>query len=306
VVELVGGTAGGAPPFEARPMSKAGKHSALFWGGKHGAHHLEFIFRSLLLLCGICLQLIFSWRGAKPEDSAALVLALFPVLDVMMASPRRMLPALIIATAVEQKKHKGDTNATLLEMKVEKTLRMLKLLSLLEAQARRAQKLTGGKAGAKRPLKKRELEPGQVAELKSAFEFFDKDKSGYIDKQELSAVLGALGMELTPAEVGLLYVQMDPNGDGVIDFDEFTDVMAQDPAEKPSPQEMALSIFALLDKDGSGVLKTAELKSALVKMDAGLSEEDVEAAMMLFDQNRSGEITKHEFVQTIETLNTFE
>ena len=40
-------------------------------------------------------------------------------------------------------------------------------------------------------------------------------------------------------------------------------------------------------------------------MDAGLSEEDIEASMKLFDQNSSGSITRHEFIQTIEMLNTF-
>ena len=69
----------------------------------------------------VTLAIIFSWvmqqpEGwraalAKKEDMLLLVLALFPVLDVMLAAPRRMLPGIVIATSVEQLKHTGDVKA---------------------------------------------------------------------------------------------------------------------------------------------------------------------------------------------------
>jgi len=77
------------------------------------------------------------------------------------------------------------------------------------------------------------------------------------------------------------------------------------PAEKPSPEEVAISIFSVLDGDKSGHIKTNELKSTLLGMGAGLTAEDIDETMLLFDLNRSGDITKHEFVQTLELLNTF-
>merc|ERR1719181_550420 len=175
-------------------------------------------------------------------------------------------------------KHPNHIKATLLEMKTEKTLRMLKLMSMLQAQE---------------------------AELREAFEFFDKDKSGFIDKAELRNVLQSLGTTLTDEELATLYVQMDPSGDGNIDFDEFVSVMAQDPSDKQSPAEVAIAIFSVLDGDKSGHIKTSELKTTLLGMDAGLSNEDIDETMLLFDKNRSGDITKHEFVQTLELLNTF-
>ena len=116
-------------------------------------------------------------------------------------------------------------------MKTEKTLRMLKLLSMLQAQAARARKLQG--SGARRSAKPKAVDPAQAAELKVAFEFFDKDKSGFIDKSELKLVLGSLGTALSEDDLALLYVEMDPSGDGKIDLGEFTSVMAQ-AANKPS------------------------------------------------------------------------
>ena len=52
-------------------------------------------------------------------------------------------------------------------------------------------------------------------------------------------------------------------------------------------------------------VKTSELKETLLGMDAGLRPEDIDDTMLLFDKNRSGDISKHQFVQTIELLNTF-
>ena len=122
--------------------------------------------------------------------------------------------------------------ATLHEMKTEKTLRMLKLLSMLQAQAARARKLQGGARRAAKPPKA--PDPAQVAELKQAFEFFDKDESGFIDKTELGLVLQSLGSRPSDSDLAVLYCEMDPSGDGQIDVNEFISVMAQDPAEKPS------------------------------------------------------------------------
>ena len=126
-----------------------------------------------------------------------------------------------------------------------------------------------------------------------------------LTQSELKLVLGSLGTVLSEDDLALLYVEMDPSGDGQIDLAEFTSVMAQDPANKPSPVEVALAIFSVLDHNNSGHVKTSELKETLLGMDAGLRPEDIDDTMLLFDKNRSGDISKHQFVQTIELLNTF-
>lgn len=52
---------------------------------------------------------------------------------------------------------------------------------------------------------------------------FDRDGSGSIDKTELLAILGGEGMEnMMPKEELMAYIQeVDNDGDGEIDFDEF-------------------------------------------------------------------------------------
>lgn len=62
----------------------------------------------------------------------------------------------------------------------------------------------------------------QEAEIYEAFQLFDKDSSGYIDRDELGALMEALGVHLEQAELNNLYTEMDPSGDGRIDFKEFS------------------------------------------------------------------------------------
>jgi len=72
-----------------------------------------------------------------------------------------------------------------------------------------------------------------------AFKTFDQDGSGHIDKEELMKLLGieeindTMQVKYTTAEVDAIMAEVDLNGDGKIDFDEFLTMMRKMPvAEK--------------------------------------------------------------------------
>merc|ERR1719421_1508802 len=110
---------------------------------------------------------------------------------------------IVMTTSVELMKKKSDVEQTLNEMKIEKTLKMLKMLHTLQAQAKQAQKLQKmdkkNRPGMPKP-KPKEIDAQQEAELRQAFELFDKDGSGTIDQAELKAVMSALGMDMTDSD----------------------------------------------------------------------------------------------------------
>ena len=63
--------------------------------------------------------------------------------------------------------------------------------------------------------------------LRTAFNMFDKDKSGKIDNEEVIALLSGedLGAHVSQKAIGQAMKEIDANGDGEIDFDEFMEMM---------------------------------------------------------------------------------
>merc|ERR1719240_2208187 len=104
----------------------------------------------------------------------------------------------------------------------------------------------------------------------------------------------SLGVELDETALAAMYVHMDPSGDGVIDFSEFCEVMASSD-EAETPAQIANNIFMMLDGDGSGKITAQELKASVIKVNPALTDNDVAAAMSLFDADNTGTITEKEF-----------
>ncbi|KAI8646221.1 hypothetical protein BD408DRAFT_410404 [Parasitella parasitica] len=62
-------------------------------------------------------------------------------------------------------------------------------------------------------------------ELVEAFKVFDKDGNGYITPDELRAVMANLGQTLTSQELDEMIKEADKDGDGRIDYLEFSKMM---------------------------------------------------------------------------------
>ncbi|KAF8859290.1 BC4, calmodulin [Acephala macrosclerotiorum] len=63
------------------------------------------------------------------------------------------------------------------------------------------------------------------SELKAAFAVFDKDNDGVISAAELRDVMASIGENLTDAEVDEVMKEVDQDGNGSIDFEEFLQVL---------------------------------------------------------------------------------
>lgn len=67
------------------------------------------------------------------------------------------------------------------------------------------------------------LDPNSLeAKKREAFKVFDMDGNGYIDKHELKCVMGRLGEHLSDEDIKAMFNEADLNGDGLIDFEEFS------------------------------------------------------------------------------------
>ncbi len=58
-------------------------------------------------------------------------------------------------------------------------------------------------------------------EMKEAFDFFDRDCSGYVTKEELYEALKKLGKRCSQKELNTMIKTCDDDGNGKISFEEF-------------------------------------------------------------------------------------
>ncbi|XP_076110387.1 neo-calmodulin-like isoform X1 [Mytilus galloprovincialis] len=75
-------------------------------------------------------------------------------------------------------------------------------------------------------------EEDEEEELRQAFRVFDKSGCGYITASDLRAVLQCIGEDLTEDEIDEMIAEVDIDGDGRIDFDEFIACMCEDAPQK--------------------------------------------------------------------------
>ena len=57
--------------------------------------------------------------------------------------------------------------------------------------------------------------------IREAFNMFDEDGSGDIDKKEFSKLVQTLGLQLNKKKINELIEEIDKDGSGTIDYDEF-------------------------------------------------------------------------------------
>ncbi|XP_067632723.1 troponin C, isoallergen Bla g 6.0101 [Eurosta solidaginis] len=67
--------------------------------------------------------------------------------------------------------------------------------------------------------------PALVSELKEAFRVYDKEGKGYLTVQVLRDILRELDDKLSASDLDMIIEEIDADGSGTVDFDEFLQVM---------------------------------------------------------------------------------
>ena len=89
------------------------------------------------------------------------------------------------------------------------------------------------------------LTDDEVEELRQAFDLFDTDGSGTIDPKELRAAMQSLGFETKNQTIYQMIQDIDKDGDGDIDFDEFLDLMTRWELRKRRSAVLLLSFLSV-------------------------------------------------------------
>ena len=130
--------------------------------------------------------------------------------------------------------------------------------------------------------------------MKQAFALFDLDGNGFITNDELGTVLRKMGQEPTEEEIVQMINEIDEDGDGTIDFDEFCELMENRMSDENSEADI-IEVFKVFDEDGSGNIGASELAHVLSNLDEPLTPAEVQWIVNEADVDGDGTISFDEF-----------
>ncbi|CAG9103064.1 unnamed protein product [Plutella xylostella] len=131
------------------------------------------------------------------------------------------------------------------------------------------------------------LSEEQVAEFKEAFMLFDKDEDGTITMAELGVVMRSLGQRPSETELRDMVKEVDQDGNGTIEFNEFLQMMSKKMRGADGEHELR-EAFRVFDKNNDGLISSVELRHVMTNLGERLSEEEVDDMIREADLDGDG------------------
>jgi calmodulin len=146
-------------------------------------------------------------------------------------------------------------------------------------------------------VKKLDIPEDKIAEYKEAFDMFDKDGGGTISVAEIVKIMKNFGYPIKKSEAQKMISEIDDNGDGEIDFEEFVTLMErQTNYVDETDEELVLRAFKSFDKDNDGKITNYEFKYILTQMGDKFSEDELNTLFQECNLDINGILDYQEFI----------
>lgn len=136
------------------------------------------------------------------------------------------------------------------------------------------------------------LESDELRDLRSLFDEADQDKDGFLEADEVRAIISSAGYDMGGMQLARLLEEVDTNKEGKVNLNEFMAAGMQ--RSLYLKEENMRKTFEWLDVDGTGLIKKQELQNAL-----GCGDKEVEEMMKEADTNGDGMIEWSEFKEVM-------
>ena len=128
--------------------------------------------------------------------------------------------------------------------------------------------------------------------------------AGSIDAKELKVAMRALGFEPKKEEIKKMIADIDKDGTGTIDFQEFLGMMTAKMSEKDSKEEI-LKAFKLFDDDETGKISFRNLKRVAKELGENMTDEELAEMIEEADRDGDGEINEEEFLRIMKKTSLY-
>ena len=114
----------------------------------------------------------------------------------------------------------------------------------------------------------------------------------------------ALGFEPKKEEIKKMISDIDKDGNGNIDFNEFLEMMTAKMSERDSREEI-LKAFRLFDDDETGKITLKNLKRVAKEIGENMTEEELMEMIEEADRDGDGEIDQDEFLRIMKKTSLY-
>lgn len=142
------------------------------------------------------------------------------------------------------------------------------------------------------------LEQDEVKVLKICFNMFDFKKQGFLSADDLDDILRGMGFRPSKEELKEILEEIDEDGSGEIEFEEFCQLCAKFLIEEPDEETMKAELkeaFRVYDKEANGFITTDTLREIISELDTRLTSEDLDGIIEEIDEDGSGTMDFDEF-----------
>ena len=114
------------------------------------------------------------------------------------------------------------------------------------------------------------LEKDEIKVLKICFGMFDVKHQDFLSADDLDDILRAMGFRPSKEELKEILEEIDEDGSGEIEFEEFCQLCAKFLIEEPDDETMKAELkeaFRVYDKEANGFITTDQLREIIAEVD---------------------------------------
>jgi len=134
----------------------------------------------------------------------------------------------------------------------------------------------------------------EIEEIREAFNLFDTDGSGTIDPNELKEAMKSLGFDTKNHNVYQMISDIDKDGKGYVNFDEFLDALTVQMSSSDSKEDI-MKVFNLFDDDKTGYITFSNLKRVSKELGEAMTDAELLEMIERADSDQDGQISPDEF-----------
>ena len=130
-----------------------------------------------------------------------------------------------------------------------------------------------------------------------AFNKIDTNKSGDLDKDEITRAFAELSIKINPDFLGKLWSYVDKNNDSVLQFEEYMQMVYI--FMNYIPNNLPHLMFLIADKNFNGYVSADELGNLLKFINAGISQQETTKLAIAASGREDGNISYDKFCKMI-------